>query len=608
MGLYTTPPDELQAVDIIIVGGGTAGCVIASRLADADPECVILVIEGGPNNQNLPTITHPALYRGNFTPDSNTVQTYLPSAEEQLSGRAAVVFVGSILGGGSCVNGAIYNRAQRDDYDSWKTEGWSAEDLLPYLKKFETYHGPGDEEHHGARGPIKVSSGTHRSDAMADDFIAAMNEMGFPEVQDLQDLVSANAVARACRYVSPENGRRQNAAAAYLHPRLGDGDHPNLHVLVEAQVVRVLFNQDKQAAAVEWRPNPKFQTDTTGDLRRTVEARKLVIICAGTHSTPSILERSGIGGSEVLDRAAVPVVYDLPGVGHGYQDHQMVVYTYKSTMAPEDTTESVIDGTRDVRQLLANDDKILSWNGVDATAKIRPTEAEVNCLGREFREIWDKDFKNAPNRPLALIFSVAGILADPTPFLPGQFFSLACYTAYPYSRGHVHITGPDIGNPLNFKTGYLSDRDDIDLTSQVWLYKAQRQVAQRMHFYQGESHLHPKFPPGSKVTSLSEPKSDSARREVQYSPEDDEAIRQWVRERVGTAYHSIGTCKMAPIEQLGVVDPSLNVHGVQKLKVADLSIVPENVSGNTMSTALMIGEKAADIVIKELGLGLECRK
>jgi alcohol oxidase len=126
-----------------------------------------------------------------------------------------------------------------------------------------------------------------------------------------------------------------------------------------------------------------------------------------------------------------------------------------------------------------------------------------------------------------------------------------------------------------------------------------------MQFYQGETHLHPRFIRDSSAESLAERAPDSASSEIQYSAEDDEAIRQWVRENVGTAFHSIGTCKMAPIEQLGVVDKNLNVHGVQRLKVADLSIVPENVSGNTMSTALMIGEKAADIIIKELGFN--CR-
>ncbi|KIX08809.1 uncharacterized protein Z518_03466 [Rhinocladiella mackenziei CBS 650.93] len=560
MGLYATLPDELHEVDVIIVGGGTAGCVIASRLADSDPERSILVIEGGPNNQDLPVITYPALYRGNFTPDSHTFQFYQPAVEEQLSGRAVVVVVGSVLGGGSSINGAIYTRAQRDDYDSWNTEGWSADDLLPFLKKVRTYHGRGDEGCHGDSGPINVSSGIYRGDAIADDFVAAMNQIGYPEVSDLQDLLSANAV------------------------------------------LRVLFNQHKQATRVEYRPNPRIQADATGNLTQTIKARKLVIISAGTHSTPLILERSGIGSNEILERAAVPVLHDLPGVGHGYQDHQMVVYTYKSSMRPEDTTESLIDGTRDLEELLAKNDKILSWNGIDASLKVRPTESEVDSLGSEFREVWDKDFKNAPRRPLALMFSVAGILGEPSLLLPGQFFSIACYNAYPYSRGYVHITGPNIEDPLDFKTGYLSDHDDIDLKTQVWLYKAQREVARRMHFYRGETHRHPNFLQGSNASSFTEPGSDSAKANIEYSSEDDEAIKQWVRENIGTAYHSIGTCKMGPMERLGVVDKNLNAHGVQRLKVADLSIAPENVSGNTMSTALTIGEKAADIFIKELGL------
>ncbi|OCT47527.1 Alcohol oxidase [Cladophialophora carrionii] len=586
MGLYTTLPDELAEVDIIIVGGGTAGCVIASRLADTDPQCAILVIEGGPNNLDLPAVAHPALYRGNFMPGSKTIQPYLPRKEEHLSGRTAIVFAASVLGGGSSVNAAMYNRPQRDDLDSWNTEGWSADELLPSLTKFETYHGRGDAACHGASGPIKVSSGTYTSNAMADDFVAAMNKTGFPEVRDLQDLVSANGVSRTYRYVSPDDGRRQNAATAYLHPRLRDGHHPNLHVLVESQVVRVLFDQDKRATAVEYRPNPNIRTEATRDLRRTVKARKLVVISAGTHSTPSILERSGIGSREVLDRAAVPVLCDLPGVGRNYQDHQMTVYTYKSSMRAEDTTESIIDGTRDVAQLLGNNDKFLSWNGVDASAKIRPTESDVDSMGSGFREVWERDFKNAPNRPLGLIFSVAG----------GRMPKWEMQ----------HITGPDLEDPLDFETGFLSDRDDIDLTTQVWLYKTQRQVARRMRFYRGETHLHPRFPGRSNADSLAEPASDEeAGSEIRYSPEDDEAIRQWVREHIGTAFHSLGTCKMAPVEELGVVDKDLNVHGVHMLKVADLSIVPENVSGNTMSTALMIGEKAADIIIQDLGLA--CR-
>lgn len=166
-----------------------------------------------------------------------------------------------------------------------------------------------------------------------------------------------------------------------------------------------------------------------------------------------------------------------------------------------------------------------------------------------------------------------------------------------------HITGPQIDDPPDFRTGYLSDPNDLDLQKQVWLYKTQRQAARKMAFYRGETHLAPSFSAGSSASLLTGTVSANPKVEIEYSSEDDEAIKQYVRENIGTTYHGLGTCKMAPIEQLGVVDKSLQVHGVQRLKVADMSIAPGNVSGNTMSTALMIGERAAEIFIRELGLG-----
>lgn len=243
---------------------------------------------------------------------------------------------------------------------------------------------------------------------MADDFSSAMNEMGYPTVRDLQDFVTANGVSRSYSYTSSKTGRRQDSATTYLHPRLQDGKHPNLHVLVESQIIRILFDQGKRATAVEYRPNPQHQGDEAAKVRHTVNARKLVVLSAGAHSSPSILERSGVGNSETLRRPGVPLVHHLPGVGHGYQDHQMIIYTYKSSMRPEETTESLVDGTRDVEQLLLNDDKFLGWNGIDAGAKIRPTESEVRASSRKFQDAWDRDFQNALNRPLAVMFAVNG--------------------------------------------------------------------------------------------------------------------------------------------------------------------------------------------------------
>lgn len=157
---------------------------------------------------------------------------------------------------------------------------------------------------------------------------------------------------------------------------------------------------------------------------------------------------------------------------------------------------------------------------------------------------------------------------------------------------------------VDFKTGYLSDPDDLDIKAQVWAYKKQRSVARGMRFFGGEiAGQHPVFPEGSKAPSTPEETGGSGvATDMEYGPEDDEAIEQFLRTSVGTTWHPLGTCKMAPVQQMGVVDENLGVHGVKGLKVADLSIAPKNVAGNTMSTALMIGEKAADMFIRELGL------
>lgn len=257
---------------------------------------------------------------------------------------------------------------------------------------------------------MHVSGGLFRSKAIEDDFITAANQLGYPEVQDLQDLETVNAVSSLRRFVSPKDGKRQDAAHAYLHPRLQDGDHPNLHVLVGSQVTRVIFDEGKRATGVEFRPNPELIADHPAEKSATgaVRARKIVVVTAGAFGSPTILERSGVGDREVLQQASVPVVTHLPGVGHGYQDHQASLYTYKADMPPEDSWESIYNGTRQIPELLANNDKILSWNGVDASAKIRPTELEVDGLGPRFRQAWDQDFKGVPSKPLTSMILITG--------------------------------------------------------------------------------------------------------------------------------------------------------------------------------------------------------
>lgn len=184
--------------------------------------------------------------------------------------------------------------------------------------------------------------------------------------------------------------------------------------------------------------------------------------------------------------------------------------------------------------------------------------------------------------------------------------SIANWTAYPYSRGHIHITGPNITDPIDFDVGYLKDANDIDVKKHIWAYKTQREIFRRMAIYRGEfAGDHPRFPAGSKAAVQEKadgPVADNAER-ISYTKEDDKAIEENVRKIVTTTWHSLGTAKMAPREEKGVVDGSLGVYGVKGLKLADLCVVPCNVGANTCNTAYLVGEKAADIFIKELGLG-----
>ncbi|KAI1302892.1 GMC oxidoreductase [Xylaria venustula] len=606
MGLYKDLKEDIDEVDVIIAGGGTAGCIVAGRLAEADPSLSILVIEGGANNYNNPAVVTPVVFLSHLAPESTTAIFYKAKKSESLTDRDVIVPSGGILGGGSSINFMMYTRAQREDFDSWKTPGWTADELYPFLKKLETFHGSTDEEHHGFDGPVQVSDGTFRLKHVEDEFLRATAKVGWPEVPDLQTLDHNNGFARHKRYISPE-GKRSDTAHMYLHPRLQDGKHPNLHVLVESQVVRVLFDGDKRACGVEYRSNPLFksQNDPTSPSKRTVRARKLVVVSSGACGTPSVLERSGLGRPDVLEKAGVPIVEDLPGVGHDYQDHNLVCYPFKSSLEPHETLDEFISGSLSLEEAIQRKDPRLGWNGVDVAGKLSLTEEEAASLGPEFKAAWDRDFKDKPNRPVMLMALGNLHFALPYVALPGQGIGMGNYTAYPYSRGHIHITGSEVDDPLDFNTGFLSDAGDLDMKKQVWAYKKGREIMRRTSMYRGEpAAFHPPFPADSKAVcvTLDAEQDTTALKDIEYSPEDDRIIEQFVREHLNTTWHSVGTAKMAPREQLGVVDKDLNVYGVKGLKLADLSIVPENVAANTNNTALVIGEKAADIIIRELGL------
>ncbi|KAI0104647.1 GMC oxidoreductase [Nemania sp. FL0031] len=608
MGVYKKLDQEIKEVDVIIAGGGTTGCIVAGRLAEADPNLSILVIEGGPNNYQDPTVVIPGMFPVHLLPGSKTAIFHKAKKSDYLAEREVIVPCGGILGGGSSINFMMYTRAQRDDYDSWKTPGWTGEDVYPFLKKLETYHGSKDAEHHGFDGPVQVSDGTLRVKKVEDEYIRAAAKFGWPELPDIQTLDDGNAFQRWKRYVSPD-GKRSDTAHMYLHPRLHDGKHPNLHVLVESQVVRVLFDEDKRACGVEYQPNPLFQSPDapTPPPKHTVRARKLVVVSSGACGTPSVLERSGLGNADILEKAGVPLVQDLPGVGHDYQDHHLILWPFKTSLEPHETLDELFSGRMSFEEAIKRKDPRLGWNTIDVSSKVRPTEEDIAALGPAFKAAWDRDFKDKPNKPLSLIAILNAYYGPPELAEPGQYLSVGTCTLYPYSRGHIHITGPEVDDQLDFNAGFFSDPGDLDIKMLKWAYKKGREIARRTPSYRGEfAALHPPFPADSQAACITfdEPRDTADLKDIEYTAEDDKILEQSLREYVETTWHSIGTAKMAPREQKGVVDGDLNVYGVKGLKVVDVSIVPENVGANTNNTALMIGEKAADIIIRELGLRL----
>ncbi|CAK7201041.1 hypothetical protein SEUCBS139899_003742 [Sporothrix eucalyptigena] len=611
MGLSNQLPKGLDEVDIIVAGGGTAGCIVASRIAEADPNLSVLVVEGGKDNYNVESVVYPALFLENLAPTTTTANFHVAKASKSLLGRESIVPTGGTLGGGSSINFMLYNRARPIDFDQWGQPGWSYKELLPFAKKLETFHGEDPKDTHGKSGKIHATYDNFRSEASQDAFLEAARKRGYATIPDLQDFGPDMGFSRSASWTSPD-GRRSDTAHRYLHPLLRDGKHPNLHVLVEHNVERVLFDSNKRASGVELSINPRFaangvavpESATSPTIQ--VRARKLVVVSAGAMGTPPVLERSGVGNPEILKKAGVDVVSAVPGVGHDYQDHNLTLFSYKAKgIPPEKTNDALMSGRKDRNAAIASKDFALTWNTCDIIGKTRPSDKEIDALGPEFRAAWDRDFKDYPERPL-MLFGMLGMFIGDYSALPdpeGQYFTIGDYTAYPYARGHLHITGPKAKDPLDFDVGFFDDPHDIDLKKQVYAYKTQREIVRRTAWFSGEvAATHPPFAKNSKAAIIDGPVNADTLEDVVYTAEDDAVLEKWLRGVVATTWHSLGTAKMGDVNKNGVLDPRLNVHGVTGLKVVDLSVAPGNVACNTNSVALMIGEKGADIILKDLGI------
>ncbi|SCV67426.1 BQ2448_5037 [Microbotryum intermedium] len=604
------PPSE---VDVVIVG-------VAGRLAKANPDLQIAIVEAGIDNIDEATSYTPALYVSHLAPTSTTANFYVSKEGKEVADRACIVPTGGMLGGGSSINFMMYTRGSASDYDDWKTEGWAFDDLLPLVKKTETNHLPSQAPKvHGDSGNLHVSYGGHQSN-LGEEWIKAAQQADpkLPYSRDIQDYRTSHAVTNWGKWINPKTGRRSDTANGFVHPVAKE--QSNLHVLCEQKTVRVLFDEsgdEPRAIGVEYCYNPTARTPIDPENppkvgeTSTIKARKYVVLSAGAFGTPLILERSGVGMKEVLDKVGVKQIVDLD-VGKQYDDHQLALNIYVVDDSAE-TLDELLRGNLEVHAeagpLFVKEGKgLLATNAIDAGTKMRPTEEEVRAMNcPAFQKVWDEYFKQKPDVPVVICGAVATFLGDHSLLPPNnKYMMCGVYDMHRRSRGHLHISSLDPFSAPDFDAGFM--RDPSDMAPHVWGWKRARETARRMPSYRGElAPTSPKFAEGSPARCIGpeEAKAQFASGKIEdlvYSDADNAAIAQWVRENVGTTWHSISTCPMKPRADGGVVDARLNVHGTKGLKLADLSICPSNVASNTYSVALTVGEKAADILAQDLGV------
>jgi choline dehydrogenase len=526
--------------DYVIVGAGSSGCVLANRLS-ADGKTTVAVLEAGPRDRSL--WIHLPIGYGKTMWDPKVNWKFQTEPEPNMAGRQVYWPRGKVLGGSSSINGLIVIRGQKEDYDRWDAQGspgWAWRDVLPYFLKIESNSEFGDDQLHGTHGPLAVSS-IGRKHELIEAVIGAAQANGVPRTNDFNGSSQEGA---GYFQLTTRNGWRQSAAEAYLRPA---EKRDNVTVMTDTQVARVLFEGRKVVGVV----------CRTGDQTRNIKARRGVVLSAGAIQSPQLLMLSGIGPAKHLQDNDVPVLIDRPQVGQNLQDHLQFRLIYKANKA-----------------ITTNDALRSLWGRFKLGLEWVLFRSGALAIGINQGGIFARLMPESKTPDIQ--FHVATLSADMAGGKVHDFsgFTLSVCQLRPDSRGHIALASSDpMARPL-IRANYLAT--ETDRAYAVKSIEFARKLAQ------------------------TKPLADLVEAEAVPGPDvNTEAdILDFARRTGATIFHPSGTCRMGTDDD-AVVDPRLRVRGVSGLWVVDCSIMPTLVSGNTNVPAMMIAEKAADMIMED---------
>ena len=537
-----------ETFDYIIVGAGSAGCIVAERLS-AGGQHSVCVLEAGPTDWN-PFIHIPAGFMKTMVnPSINWLYQAEPS--HWTGGRAIAVPRGKTLGGSGSINGNVFNRGQRMDYDTWAQRGnpgWGYADVLPYFRRYEQRIGDGDDTFRGREGPIKVTD-LGWQHPLCDAFIEGAAELGIPRNTDYNG-ATQEGIAYVQRTI--HNRRRVSAARGYLHPAMS---RPNLEVRTNAHATRILLDGKRAVGVI-------YARGGRGGGVTELRANREVILCGGAINSPQLLQLSGVGPPGLLQQLGLAVSHPLAGVGENLRDHYTPRFTARSKNAG--TVNERSHGLRLVGEV------VKYFTGGDSILNLTPTV--VYCFWHSNEAIRNHD--------LQLTFTPASWNDGVQSRLDAEpGFTVASWQQRPESKGWVRATSADPFDAPVIQPNYLAEEEDRRvLLAGMKLSRRLLRTRALAPYFDYEVY------PGDAVQS-------------------DDELLEVARQRGTTTFHVMGTCRMGPeSDPTAVVDDQLRVRGLQGLRVIDASIMPSMLSANLNAAAMMIGEKGADLVMGKSAL------